>query len=300
MSRTPAASVALIALLSLPATAFAGEGGFSFWTLLGRLHVVVVHFPVALLLVLGFIEVLRWLRRIPGPDATVTLLVVLAALSAVVSTVMGWAQADGMGNGSGREAQLIFQHRWLGVTTTALALVLAAVALRRQLGDGPRLTLAYRLLLLPTCALVGLTGHIGGSVVHGEDYFTSALPACLRPAEADGSNEINQLPVVWKKGEKVDFMRDIEPLFKDACYECHNDKKQKGDLRMDSREALLKGGENGAAIVPGDGAKSLLMERILGKGDDPRMPKKKPQLSEAQNVLVQTWIDQGAPWGPAK
>ncbi len=94
----------------------------------------------------------------------------------------------------------------------------------------------------------------------------------------------------------VDFARDIEPLFAQTCLACHGEKKQKGDLRLDSRERALLGGANGATLVPGKAADSLLIKRLQGLGDDPRMPKDKPAFSAAQIALVARWIDEGATW----
>ena len=103
------------------------------------------------------------------------------------------------------------------------------------------------------------------------------------------------LPVLADEAA-VDFARDIEPIFKAACIECHGPQKQKGDLRLDEREAAMRGGTNGASIVPHDHARSLLIKRVLGEGDDPRMPKKKDALSAQQIALLSRWIDQGADW----
>src|SRR3954453_24188053 len=73
------------------------------------------------------------------------------------------------------------------------------------------------------------------------------------------------------------FEANIRPVLFDTCGECHTD-DEKGDLRVDSRAALLKGGEHGPAIVPGDPDKSLLIQTIRREGDAPKMPKKKPKL----------------------
>jgi mono/diheme cytochrome c family protein len=94
----------------------------------------------------------------------------------------------------------------------------------------------------------------------------------------------------------VDFARDVEPIFKASCVECHGADKQKGDLRLDNREAAMRGGTNGVSIVLHDHAKSLLIKRVLGEGDDPRMPKKKDPLSAQQIAVLERWIDQGASW----
>jgi mono/diheme cytochrome c family protein len=96
--------------------------------------------------------------------------------------------------------------------------------------------------------------------------------------------------------EKVDFARDIQPIFQNSCVECHGTQKQKGGLRLDSRAAAMKGGTTGTAIIAGKGADSLLVHRIKGIGDDPRMPEKKPALPDTQIALISRWIDQGADW----
>lgn len=284
---------ALLILTALPLAA-AEALSFSPIKLFGRMHVLVVHFPVALLTVLALIEALRWRRKSDSPDRTVTLLAILAGAGAVVAAVMGWIEAGDTGwGGKSAEAQALLLHRWLGVTTAVLALVVTALALRRQLADSPRLTLAYRVVLFPAALLVGAAGHFGGVAVHGQDYIDSALPAFLRPAPV-----AEEPAPPLDPSAKIDFWKDVDPIFSRVCYECHNHKEQKADLRMDSRAALLKGGETGPAIIAGNGTKSLVIIRILGSDGDPRMPKKKPPLSATETEIIKRWIDQGAEWPP--
>jgi mono/diheme cytochrome c family protein len=95
---------------------------------------------------------------------------------------------------------------------------------------------------------------------------------------------------------KVDFAREVLPIFKSSCIECHGAQKQKGGLRLDGRAAAMKGGTTGVAIVAGKSSDSLLLHRIKGLGDEPRMPEKKPALAEEQIQLIARWIDQGAEW----
>jgi len=97
-------------------------------------------------------------------------------------------------------------------------------------------------------------------------------------------------------GGEVDFVRDILPIFKSTCFSCHGPEKQKGELRMDSKELAFKGGSTGAMIKIGDSKNSLLMHRIQGLGDEPRMPVKADALKKEQIELLAAWIDQGAKW----
>ena len=62
----------------------------------------------------------------------------------------------------------------------------------------------------------------------------------------------------------VDFKRDIKPILDESCVSCHGPQKQKGALRLDAREAAMKGGTTGVSIVPGKGNASLLVQRVLG------------------------------------
>jgi len=91
------------------------------------------------------------------------------------------------------------------------------------------------------------------------------------------------------------FEANIRPVLLETCGECHLD-DEKGNLRVDSRAALIKGGDNGPAIVPGDPDKSLLIQAIRQVGDAPKMPKKKAKLSDATIGAFVEWVKQGAPW----
>src|SRR5687767_9490434 len=69
---------------------------------------------------------------------------------------------------------------------------------------------------------------------------------------------------------RIDFKRQIEPILARSCYQCHGVQKAMGQLRLDGKEFALKGGLSGAAIVPGDGKRSLVVKRILGEGSEAR------------------------------
>src|SRR5436309_13043543 len=72
---------------------------------------------------------------------------------------------------------------------------------------------------------------------------------------------------------KVDFAKDIQPIFSQNCFKCHGPEKQKGKLRLDSKEAAFKGGKDGPALVAGDASKSEMIRRLtLPKTDDDFMP----------------------------
>jgi hypothetical protein len=90
------------------------------------------------------------------------------------------------------------------------------------------------------------------------------------------------------------FEHRIRPTLVNECYECHGAKKQKGGLRVDFRDGLLKGGDSGPAFVSGDATKSLLIQSIRHSSPDSRMPKERPQLPAAVVADLVTWVNQGA------
>jgi mono/diheme cytochrome c family protein len=238
-------------------------------------------------MVLAGIEVIRWRRRTGSVDTTVVIMAIVAALSSLLAVFQGWTLAE-----NSEPSDILELHRWLGVSTAVVAVIVAVIALLRQLGDSQVLGKLYRITVLPGALLVSLTGHYGGSAMHGEDYLPLMpweLYQYFFAQKQTPAVDPNSIP------DQVDFARDIDPIFAKHCYECHNDEKQKGELRMDSRAWLVKGGDGGTAIIPGKGKESLLVIRLFD-GDDPRMPKKKPSLSPRQIALITKWIDQGAEW----
>jgi hypothetical protein len=94
------------------------------------------------------------------------------------------------------------------------------------------------------------------------------------------------------------FREEIEPVLKDSCHRCHGEKKQESNLRLDSREALLKGGKNGPTIVPGKPNESLLL-KVLEYSGDIQMPPDEKLDDEIQEAFKK-WIEKKAPWPKAK
>lgn len=99
------------------------------------------------------------------------------------------------------------------------------------------------------------------------------------------------------RADEAELFGKVRPILESACFKCHSHaaNKSKGDLVVDSRSALIKGGESGAAIVPGDLDKSLLIKAIRYVDDDLRMPPA-GKLSADQVAILSEWVKAGAPW----
>ncbi len=94
----------------------------------------------------------------------------------------------------------------------------------------------------------------------------------------------------------VSFREDVTPILEASCVKCHARGQSKGGFRLETREQLLKGGDSGAAVVPGKSAESYLVELVAGVDPDNVMPQKGSKLTSEQVGILRRWIDDGVPW----
>lgn len=96
----------------------------------------------------------------------------------------------------------------------------------------------------------------------------------------------------------IDFAADIKPIFETSCLRCHGTERPKSKFSLATREAALKGGENGIDIIPGDSAKSPLIHYVARLVPDMEMPPpdKGDPLTREQIAVLRAWIDQGVAW----
>lgn len=97
-----------------------------------------------------------------------------------------------------------------------------------------------------------------------------------------------------------EFKTKVWPIIEGSCTSCHGEKKQKGKLRLDTREGWVKGGENGKILEEGHPEKSEVITSVKweSKDEDKNMPPKKDKkLSAEQVATLEAWIKAGMPWG---
>ncbi len=119
----------------------------------------------------------------------------------------------------------------------------------------------------------------------------------LRPVAADaGKPDAARLATLPPAaGRTIDFVAEVQPIFATQCYQCHGPKRQEAGFRLDHKPTALRGGDLGAAIIPGRSQDSLLIQLVAGLRDEV-MPKEGPRLTAAQIGVLRAWIDQGAPF----
>jgi hypothetical protein len=123
---------------------------------------------------------------------------------------------------------------------------------------------------------------------------------CLMAAERPGI-DTSRIPLPVPR--KVDFERDVYPIFKEACISCHGPDKQRGRYRMDTREGAFKVMKDyGPAIVPGRSEESAIIHMVCNLIDEMLMPPPSDKPGESEPLtpeqigILRAWIDQGAEW----
>lgn len=134
---------------------------------LGMFHLILLHFPIALLFAAVIGELLALWRGIRGPTSSVRFCLLLAAVFVVPTVPLGWLLATG-GNGAGAPQLLAF-HRWAG-TAAGLSVLAAAACARRDARREER-SWRGRIALVVATLLVAATAHSGGLLTHGQDFF---------------------------------------------------------------------------------------------------------------------------------
>ena len=112
--------------------------------------------------------------------------------------------------------------------------------------------------------------------------------------ELDRSRLAKRLPAAVER--QVDFVSDVQPIFREHCFECHSGNVEEGELNLAIKDRALRGGEHGKVLVPGDSLSSVLVHLVSGVDDDRMMPPEGEPLSAEQVGILRTWIDHGAKW----
>ena len=128
-------------------------------------------------------------------------------------------------------------------------------------------------------------------------FGISAAMAVTALADLELGDAAKLPPAASQTG--VTYEKDIKPIFQKSCLKCHSGEKPKGKFSMESLASLLKGGAEGASILPGNSAKSALVHMASDLVKDSEMPptdkrEKYAPLTKEQVGLVRAWIDQGA------
>lgn len=257
----------------------------------GRLHPVVLHLPIGLLVGLLAFEALAIVRRTTLDRGTRRTLAWLAALSAAVAAVSGIVLAREPAYGG----DLLELHRWLGIATGVGCFVVALLSrFQQRTGEPNRRAKVYAGALVLTAGVLAPAGHLGAGMTHGENFLFEPFSPRERAGRdrGPGSGGGASTPQV----QRTVFEARIAPILEQRCVSCHSASKREGGLALDSAQGIWDGGDSGSALEPGDPDRSEIVVRMrLPLGDDDHMPpKSKGQPSTEEIDRVVAWIAAGA------
>lgn len=241
---------------------------------IGHLHPVLVHLPIGILLIALLLIFLSKNNKYNISYEVIKIVLLVGVFSAFFSCITGYilsAEDD-------YEKPLVVWHMWMGIGVAVASMVLYMKLARKEFD------VLYKLLAIIVLILLVITGHLGGSLTHGSDY--------LSIGPDDDSVIIKPIADVQEAKVYADI---IQPIFQTKCYSCHSSKKQKGGLRLDKYELIMKGGKDGKIITQGNADESKLIKvLLLPPGEDEHMPPKdKPQPNEKEIALLHWWIENG-------
>ena len=241
---------------------------------MGVLHPLVIHFPIALLLLAFFLEIYGLSATGKKYKSSIPLITFLGGIGAVFSALSGYF----LMNQGDYEVSSVELHRNWGISRAIGSALL--IGLYRFPPKIPHIHLLGQGAL---SILVLVTGHLGGNLTHGEDFLSLD-----KPKKESKQIAFNQNALVY-----ADI---IAPIFKEKCVACHGKTKQKGKLKLDQIENVLKGGKNGFYHGGEEGKMALMSHRMrLPLSDKQHMPPKgKTQLTEKEIVIIEKWLSLGA------
>ena len=289
------------------------------WLVFGRLHPLVLHFPIVLILLGALVALVRWIfRQGDRPSPTVQFCLWTGLIFAGFAVWTGWVLGDSKVDGG----QTLLLHRWISI---AVLVVMAVTAVFDVMRRSPRWPWAMPARLLSFCLaaiLVAITGHLGAEMKWGTGYVLAPLAkarAVETPASTRGDDQStgdtstrdtapttaskpepgsdSSKPAAPKGVSKSPTWTDVESLLSSRCGKCHGPEKQKGSLQLVPWAAMFAGDQKFWVVLPGDPDASLLLARVaLPTTHDDRMPPEGEgnPLTQAQQTLLHDWIAKGA------
>ena len=245
---------------------------------IGKFHPLVVHLPIGILIVFLVVGFIIPRKQLQESYQIFRLVLLVSALSATFSCISGLVLS-----GSGDyDIRLTANHRNMGIVLALLNWIIFIAFKKLLQAPNP----VYYVTLVIILLITVITGHLGGSLTHGSDFLTPPKPnEWFR-----SSSEIHQKISVNSTAYEM-----VSTIFEEKCIVCHGQTKQKGNLRLDTRDGLLAGGDDGSLFAENESGSLLLKRIMLPLEDDDHMPpKEKKQLTSMEISFLSWWINNGA------
>ncbi|MGV3639463.1 MAG: c-type cytochrome domain-containing protein [Adhaeribacter sp.] len=242
---------------------------------LGRMHPLLLHFPIVILLLAMALECFRFrqpYRQQPFYQSFTAYLWLTGLLFSALTVLMGLF----LSQEAGYEGAALQWHKWLGI-----ALLLGSSGLYAFRKAAWYTQTTARAAAGLTTFLLIFAGHYGAVLTHGQDFILAPI-----------AGQASAVPLE----EALVFDHVVQPILDKKCVSCHNPDKAKGRLLLTDAAAMMKGGKTGELWVAGQPDRSLLLQRLLLPENDKKHmpPVNKAQLSDEEIQVLHLWVKGGA------
>lgn len=255
---------------------------------LGRFHPLLVHLPIGFIVLTVVIEIIGLFKK----DRKIYDRIVQYSLIAVmVSGLITIATGFLLSQGGDYDEDTLWQHKWLGIGVVVFSALAYVLKMKVRTYNNRQSIFISSILII----LVGLTGHQGGVLTHGQDYLLAYAPDVIKNlAGIELAN--SEKGIQQKNQDSVLIYQDIiQPMFVQKCTSCHNNEKQKGSLNLMVYKNLFAEAESGYPIVQSVLEESELFKRVsLPLNNKKFMPTKGKPLSYSEIKILEYWINMGA------
>lgn len=251
---------------------------------IGRFHPLIVHLPIGFLLLAIIFYFVSFSDRFSGLKNSIPYILLFGAIAALISVIVGLLLASK----GGYNVEILSWHKWL-----AIALVIISFSLWAWFIWGNKNKTITTGLMATVLLLITVTGHLGGTLTHGDRYVYEYAPDFIRDKFLINNGiEINKLP---QDADSILLYADmIKPVLDQKCLSCHNNENKSGGLNLIHLDSMLMGGDNGDVLIAGNALKSEIFKRVtMNPNDRKYMPPNGLPLSYTEMLLIQEWINKG-------
>ena len=209
---------------------------------LGRFHPLIVHLPIGILMMAAILQLIAIkstkFKNLLDPAISITLF--WGGLSSIGAVSIGWL----LSLQGGYDTDTLFWHKWLGITVTVISFL-------GWLVKSGRLKMQRKYVytvFISIIVLITITGHLGGSLTHGDDYLFVYSPNIIKKMVGiKAGQQSNNLQEIHPDSIQV-YSDVIQPILDAKCVSCHNTSKKQGGLLLTTHKNLMKGGDNGSIV----------------------------------------------------
>lgn len=252
--------------------------------LIGRMHPLLVHFPIGILSLAVMMEFWRILFNKIELEKAALFSLYVGFFASILAGFSGYL----LSQDGGYSVEALTTHRWAGISLVGLNIL--AIFLKTVIRKKKWSLRIYVPTLVILLGVVLYTGHLGGTLTHGSGFFNVSQTDHVNVSENFPLSELSQ------PKEAYLFKDVVQPILHNHCGSCHNPQKRKGGLDLSTFPSIMAGGDSGPLDFNRISESELLrrLEEPLNS-DDKMPPKGKLQLSNIQMELIRWWVAEKYP-----